>query len=181
MNDPNLSYRNTARCRLAACVNTALLRISKNSLPEGGPRRGGSETPNQVWVGGGADDVFDSAWKWKWLSLTKYPPKHHLPHSHLTRRCDIRWGQTFSVHERTPPLPKTNEFTLEIKKPVTERGGWRTRCMPYLSAMSILNVDGQKYTLGLRPFLRRELFAAFLLSKFNLMHDHYLWQIVFHK
>ena len=46
--------------------------------------------------------------------------------------------------------------------------------MPYLSAMNILNVDGQKYTLGLRPFLRRELFAAFLLSKFNLMHDHYL-------
>lgn len=53
MNDPNLSKQNTARCRLAACVDTALLRISKNSLPEGGPRSGGTETPNQAGVGGG--------------------------------------------------------------------------------------------------------------------------------
>lgn len=28
----------------------------------------------------------------------------------------------FSIHKRTPPLPKRNEFMLEIKKPVTERG-----------------------------------------------------------
>lgn len=41
--------------------------------------------------------------------------------------------------------------------------------IPSLSAKSILNVDGQKYTLGLRPLLRRELSAVFLLPKFNLL------------
>lgn len=49
---------------------------------------------------------------------------------------------------------------------------------PYLSAMSLLNADGQKYTQGWRPFLRRELRAVFLLPKFNLVQYHCLRQTV---
>lgn len=69
---------------------------------------------------------------------------------------------------------------LGIKKPVREAIEGHSD-MPYLSAISILNVDVQKYTLGLRPFLKRELCAVFSLPKFNSMQQHCLQQNVFHK
>lgn len=87
MNDPNLSKQNTARCRLAACVNTALLLYLKEfSARRWSPKRGIWNTQSGTGWGGG---------RWcLWLCLemkvvksdkipTKTPPSSFTPYKKM--------------------------------------------------------------------------------------------------
>lgn len=106
------SANGTARRRFTAWSTGCC--VPQRSLQGQGPREAGSEPCREGAGSGCLCGTQGHHWVWQHLHWIPLPP------SHLTVRCDLQWGWTFSAHRR-PLLQRRNEFMLGPNEKTIEK------------------------------------------------------------